>query len=470
MLYNSTRGHDNQQKFSDVLMKGLAHDGGLFVPAEFPKRDIDFWRSLKNQPYERVAFEVMRLFVGDEISESDLEDLIGRTYKHADTHFRSQEVTPLISFSDNFHVLELFHGPTLAFKDVALQMLGRFFDHVLKERQDRITIVGATSGDTGSAAIEGCRHSDRADIFILYPYGRTSDIQRRQMTTISQPNVHCLAIDGSFDDCQKIVKELFADAEFRDAAKLSAINSINWARILSQIVYYVYAYVRLLDTEDTVLDVCVPTGNFGNIYAAYCAKQMGLPLGKLVIASNKNDILPRFIETGRYELGDVHHTYSPSMDIQISSNFERFLYDLMGRDPEKLNAFMESFRTTGSCAVEDKFFEIARETFWAGRSNDEETLETIKQVYDAHGIVLDPHTAVGVKVAQEFQNKYRGRMLSLACAHPAKFPDVIEEAIGITPQLPDFLADLMDREEKYERLPADTKAVKSFILANSSAS
>ncbi len=453
--YISTRGQGEPQNFEQVLLQGLAPDGGLYVPQTWPKLDL---KSLKGKSYTEIALEVMVPYVEGCIPREDFKSIIEDTYKE----FRHPEVVPLHHLKDNLYTLELFHGPTIAFKDVALQLLGRLFDYVLTKNDQHITIVGATSGDTGSAAIEGCRHSDRTNIFILFPDGRVSDVQRRQMTTVDAPNVHCIALDGTFDDCQNAVKTMFNDVEFRKEMNLSAVNSINWARIMAQIVYYVTAVLQI----DGEVSFVVPTGNFGNVFAAYCARQMGVPIKTLAIATNKNDILTRFFETGEMKMSGVSPTISPSMDIQISSNFERYLFDILGRNSDALLTLMNQFKTTGHFVVPDDILDRALSGFRATRADDEQTLATIKQIYEETGYVLDPHTAVGMKGALELAQEEKGAVISLACAHPAKFPDAVEKAIGQRPQLPEHLSELFKRPEKQTRMSNNIKEIQGFIKKN----
>lgn len=458
--YISTRGgkESKPQSFEEVLLSGLAPDGGLYVPAVWPRLDL---KSLKGQFYIDIAEAVMYPFVEGCIEQEAFREILNETYDRA--VFRDIKVVPLHQLYPNIYTLELFHGPTIAFKDVALQLLGRLFDHVLKKRGEHVTIVGATSGDTGSAAIEGCRHSDNLDIFILFPDGRVSDVQRRQMTTVDAPHVHNIAVDGTFDDCQAMVKAMFNDAPFRAEMNLSAVNSINWARIMAQIVYYVTAAIELGAPEKEVSFV-VPTGNFGNVFAAYCAQQMGLPIKTLAISTNKNDILTRFFETGEMKMEGVNPTISPSMDIQISSNFERYLFDLFGRDAAKLSNVMEDFKKNGTFKLDEPLMKFARGNFSAYRADDQQTLATIKKVYEDTGYVLDPHTAVGMSGALELAAQdTEGAIVSLACAHPAKFPDAVEKATGQRPELPDHLSDLFEHEERLSQLPNDLKTVQDFV-------
>ncbi|GJL85849.1 MAG: threonine synthase [Micavibrio sp.] len=455
--YISTRG-GGPKSFEEVLLEGLAPDGGLYVPKSWPQIDL---AALKGKSYVEVAEAVMFPFVEGSIERADFRGILEETYSAE--IFRHPDVVPLHKLNDDLYVLELFYGPTIAFKDVALQLLGRLFDYVLSKRGERVTIVGATSGDTGSAAIEGCRHSDHVDIFILHPKGRVSDVQRKQMTSVNAPNVHNIALDGTFDDCQSMVKAMFNDPAFRSEMNLSAVNSINWARIMAQIVYYVSVTLALDDEVSFV----VPTGNFGNVFAAYAALQMGLPIKSLTVATNANDILTRFFESGEMVAKDVHPTLSPSMDIQISSNFERYLFDALGRDAEKLNAFMNEFRDSGKFSLSDSLIDGGGD-LTAYRLDDEGTLEVIKKIHDETGYVLDPHSAVGMAAALKIVGEVErdGPVVTLATAHPAKFPDAVEKAIGERPKLPDHLSDLMDREEFVTDQPNDLKAVQDFVRSN----
>lgn len=458
--YISTRGGGEPQSFEQVLLSGLAPDGGLYVPESWPQIDV---QSLHGKSYPEIALDVMYPFVEGCIPRDDFKAIVDETYSAE--YFRDRDVTPLHKLSDDLYVMEQFHGPTIAFKDVALQLLGRLFDYVLTKRDEHITIVGATSGDTGSAAIEGCMHSDHIDIFILHPKGRVSDVQRKQMTSINRSNVHNIALGGVFDDCQNMVKAMFADEAFRSGVNLSAVNSINWARIMAQIVYYFASAVKL-GTPEKDASFVVPTGNFGNVFAGYCARQMGLPVKMLGISTNKNDILTRFFDTGEMKMDGAHATLSPSMDIQISSNFERYLYFLLGCDDVRLANIMVGFKKDGSFALDDDLMAKARGEFKAVRADDEETLALIKTCHDEYGYVLDPHTAVGMKGAREMVGAVDGAVVLLATAHPAKFPDAVEKAIGSRPVLPDHLSDLMEKEEFVSELPNDLKTVQDFVSGN----
>ena len=464
----STRGHGTThgepQTFEQVLLAGLAPDGGLYVPQVWPQIDVE---ALKGKSYTEVAFAVMQPFVAGSISDSDLKAIIDETY--GGDVFDDPAVAPLTKIGDELYLMELHRGPTLAFKDVALQLLGRLFDHVLKKRGERVTIVGATSGDTGSAAIEGCMNSNHIDIFILHPAGRVSDVQRKQMTTIQKDNVYNIALDGTFDDCQNLVKAMFNDPDFRKDMNLSAINSINWARIMAQIVYY-FTTALALGAPEKKISFSVPTGNFGNVYAAYAAKQMGLPLGRLIVASNKNDILTRFFESGEMKMDGVVATNSPSMDIQISSNFERFLFDLLDRDSDTLAQTMQAFKDSGSFSVDEALVERARIEFASHRCDEGQTLEAIKRCHDETAEIIDPHTAVGLSGVYAHKNDIDGTIVSLACAHAAKFPDAVKQAIGIHPALPERLNDLFDREEKVTPLDNDLNVVQNFVREHSKVS
>ncbi|MFK7792817.1 MAG: threonine synthase [Devosiaceae bacterium] len=465
MLYHSTRGGSDHLTFADVLLAGLAPDGGLYVPDFFPTLSEGQIRHMRGKPYADVAFEVIQPFVGGTIDDATLKTIIDGAYGT----FRHKGVAPLVQLDEQHMVMELFHGRTLAFKDVAMQFLARAMDHVLGERDQRATIVGATSGDTGGAAIDAFLGRERTDMFILYPDGRVSDVQRRQMTTSADGNVHALAVDGTFDDCQAIVKTMFTNAAFRDQVGLSGVNSINWARIVAQIVYYFTAAVAL-GAPDRKVSFCVPTGNFGDILAGWVAKQMGLPIDRLIIATNTNDILARTLETGRYEAAGVVQTSSPSMDIQVSSNFERLLYAVIGKNSAALKNLMESLKQSGSFTVPDESLAAIRADFSAARADEKAVADTMQQVLDEQGYLLDPHTAVGVAVARQLAADEGLNpsvpIVTLATAHPAKFPASVEGATGVTPDLPAHLADLMEREERMDKLPNDQQAVESFVVAN----
>lgn len=462
MEYRSTRGGETAQSFTDVLLKGLASDGGLFIPEEWPSLSAEQIQKLAGAPYVDIAKAVTAPFIGNDIAPEAMERIFAETYQG---EFKHSCVAPLVQIGPNVWIMELFHGPTLAFKDYALQVLGRLFDHVLSERGERVTIVGATSGDTGSAAIEACKGCKNIDIFILHPEGRTSEVQRRQMTTIDAPNVHNIALDGNFDDCQNLVKAMFNDTKFRGDMNLSAVNSINWARIMSQIIYYFSAALSL-GAPTRKISFAVPTGNFGNVYAAYAARQMGLPINRLIIGSNKNDILTRFFETGTMKGEDVAPSLSPSMDIQISSNFERYLCDLLGRDTASIAKLMEAYKTQGTFTISDEYMSQARKEFDAHRCDDEQTKQMMSICYQETGYMLDPHTAVGLCAGMQVREDPSIPLVALACAHPAKFPDAVESAIGIRPELPPHLSDLYDRKEHVTSLTNDLGTVQDFVRRN----
>jgi threonine synthase len=458
MQYISTRGEAPALGFSDTLLAGLARDGGLYLPEEWPHFGAAEIRALRGLSYPEMAVRLLTPFTGGGIDTKTFSKIVHEAY----ATFRHEAVCPLVQTGANEFVLELFHGPTLAFKDVAMQLLARLMDHVLAERGERATIVGATSGDTGGAAIDAFAGRDRTDIFILFPHGRVSPVQQRQMTGSTAANIHALAIEGNFDDCQSLVKGLFNNHAFRDAASLSGVNSINWARIMAQIVYYFSASVSL-GAPDRPVSFTVPTGNFGDIFAGYAAKRMGLPIDRLVIATNDNDILARTLESGRYETRKVVETTSPSMDIQISSNFERLLFEAANRDAALVRREMESLKQSGAFELEERQFSSIRQEFAAGRSTMAETAETIRDVLQQDGYLLDPHTATAVKVARENADP-KAPMVVLSTAHPAKFPAAVREASGVAPALPAFLADLMERKENFTVLPSDQKMLEDYVM------
>lgn len=458
MKYVSTRGNAPVLAFDDVVLAGLARDGGLYLPETWPRLSAADLRSLKDFDYPALAARIIAPFAAPVVSEADLHAIAVDAYEN----FDHPDVAPLKSLGGDTWLLELFHGPTLAFKDFALQVLGRLFDFILARRSERITIVGATSGDTGSAAIEACRDRDSIEIFILHPEGRVSDVQRKQMTTVTAENVHNVAIEGTFDDCQDLVKAMFNDIGFRDRFSLGAVNSINWARIVAQVVYYVHAALKL-DATDRGLDFAVPTGNFGNVFAGYAAREMGLPIRRLVIGSNRNDILTRFFASGRMAMGDVSPTLSPSMDIQVSSNFERFLFELFGRDGSAVSDAMTRFREAGAFDVGDELWRRSLEVFDAKRYDDDETKDVIRAVFEETGELLDPHSAIGVAAARNRADSDGVPIVALATAHPAKFPEAVEAATGIRPPLPARLADLLDRTEHYDNLPVALSAIEDHI-------
>ena len=454
MRYVSTRGSAPELGFTDALLAGLATDGGLYVPSQWPSLPA----AAPGASYAERASQVIQLFVGDDLPP----ETVARLCREAYATFAHPSVVPLVQLDHHHFVEELFHGPTLAFKDVALQLVGRMFDEVLRARGQRVTIVGATSGDTGSAAIDGVKACDNVDIVILYPHGRTSDVQRKQMTTVDSPNVRVVAVDGTFDDCQDLVKAMFNDAAFRDRMGLSAVNSINWARVMAQVVYYITA----CDLLRGPIDVCVPSGNFGNVFAGWIAKRMGAPIDRLVVASNANDILTRFFRSNDMSTAPVLPSLSPSMDIQVSSNFERLLFEMNGRDGGATAEQLQRFRASGLLAVEaDQRAEFIEGSFLAERVDDAETLDVISRTHREAGMLLDPHTAVGVGSVQKLQaaGELRGTTVTLATAHPAKFPDAVERATGVRPPLPAHLSDLFDLPEHVTRLPNDLAAVQHFV-------
>ncbi len=461
MRYLSTRGAAPALAFDEVLLTGLARDGGLYVPERWPVLSGAEIRGLAGRPYAEAAFRIMRPFVAEALAEDEFAALVEDAY----AGFGHAAVAPLKQLDRRTWLLELVHGPTLAFKDYALQVLGRLFDHLLKRRGERVTIVGATSGDTGSAAIEACRDRDSIDIFILHPKGRVSEVQRRQMTTVAAGNVHNIAVEGTFDDCQDLVKAMFNDAAFRAELSLSAVNSINWARIMAQIAYYVVAGAAL-GAPERALAFAVPTGNFGNVYAGYAAGRMGLPVARLIVGSNRNDILTRFFETGVMSIAELAATLSPSMDIQISSNFERLLLDLYDGDGAAVAGAMQEFRAAGTLDLGQARWARALELFDALRLDDEGTLQAIARIHEDSGELVDPHTAIGVVAARRKAGSVpdpHAPVVAVATAHPAKFPDAVERATGIRPALPARLADLDRREERFSVLPNDLAEVQAFV-------
>jgi threonine synthase len=459
MRYVSTRGQAPTLDFAGVLLAGLAQDGGLYMPESWPHLSPADLRALRGLPYADLAARVIAPFVGDSIPFETLQTLCRESY----ATFRHPAVVPLVQLAPNLWSLELFHGPTLAFKDVAMQLLGRLFDRVLTQRGERITIVGATSGDTGSAAIEACRGRACIDIAILHPRGRTSEVQRRQMTTVDAPNVANIAIDGNFDDCQDLVKAMFADAPFRNDMHLSAVNSINWARIAAQIPYYVASALALGAPEHEVA-FAVPTGNFGNVLAAWAARRMGVPIARLTVASNHNDILTRFLADRDMSVRDVIPSLSPSMDIGVSSNFERLLFELLGRDPALTAATMAGFRATGRMDVPEDAWHRARTLFHGFRLDDAGTTAEIARLHAECAYLADPHTAIGIAAARANPCPHVPT-IAAATAHPAKFPDAMQTATGARPPLPSHLADLYDRPEHFSVAPNDLGQVQAMIRA-----
>ena len=460
MRYISTRGQAPARDFAGVLLAGLAEDGGLFMPETWPAWSHADLRALRGLPYPELAARVMQPFIGDAVPFATLQTMCREAY----AGFAHPAIVPLVQLDTNLWSLELFHGPTLAFKDMAMQVLGRLFDHVLTARGERVTIVGATSGDTGSAAIEACRDRSRVDIAILHPKGRTSEVQRRQMTTVNAANVANIAVDGTFDDCQDLVKAMFADAPFRKDLHLSAVNSINWARIAAQIPYYVAAALALGAPEREVA-FSVPTGNFGNVLAAWAARRMGLPVPRLIVASNRNDILSRFLAGNDMSVAPVQPSLSPSMDIQVSSNFERLLFELLDRDPAATTAAMTGFRRTGRMEVPHAVWTRATTLMHGFRLDDEGTLAEIRRLDTECGYLADPHTAIGIAAARALPCAHHLPTIAAATAHPAKFPDAMERATGRRPALPKHLADLYERPEHFTSAPNNLDAVEAQVRA-----
>ncbi|MBP0481330.1 threonine synthase [Sagittula salina] len=456
MRYISTRGQAPALTFEEAMLSGLARDGGLYVPETIPQMSAEDIRALNGLSYEETAFRVMRPFVGEGFTDEIFADLIAKAY----AGFGHNARAPLVQLAPNHFLLELFHGPTLAFKDFAMQLIGQLFQEALERRGERVTIVGATSGDTGSAAIEAFRGLDNVDVFILYPHGRVSEVQRRQMTTPAEANVHALAMDGHFDDCQARLKDMFNHFEFRDTVRLAGVNSINWARVLAQVVYYFSSAVSL-GAPDRTVSFTVPTGNFGDIFAGYIAKRMGLPIDRLVVATNQNDILHRCLTSGAYETSEVQPSISPSMDIQVSSNFERALFDAYTRDGAAVAQLMDELKA-GGFSVSQGALQALREHFDSGCVSEAQTLDTILLANTTMGELLCPHSAVGVRVAEALR-KPDVPMITLATAHPAKFPDAVEKASGIRPPLPNRMADLYERPERVTRVANDLAALESLI-------
>ena len=460
MLHVSTRGAAAPLSFSDALLAGLARDGGLYVPEAWPSLSREAIAGLSGLRYAEAAKRVLRPLIDGEIENAALDGMI----EHAYASFRHPAICPLVQLDDNLFLLELFHGPTLAFKDVAMQLLGRLMDHVLRQRDARATIVGATSGDTGSAAVEAFKGLDQVDVFILFPKGRVSEVQRRQMTTVASPNVHALAIEGTFDDCQNIVKAMFQHEDFAQGVRLSGVNSINWARVAAQTVYYFTSAVAL-GAPHRKVSFAVPTGNFGDILAGWVAKRMGLPIERLMIGTNANDILARTLEHGAYELRGVQPTTSPSMDIQISSNFERLLFEALGRDSSSLGRLMAGLKQSGGFSLDPAVLDTVRSEFDAHAVHEPQVADEIAGTYRKTGYVLDPHSAIGVRAGRKLlESDSATPVVALATAHPAKFPDAVTAATGAgRPALPPHLADLMDRPELIADLPNDQAAIERYI-------
>ncbi|MEA3545781.1 MAG: threonine synthase [Thermodesulfobacteriota bacterium] len=461
MKYCSTRGKIQGLSFSEAVMMGLADDGGLLLPEDIPVFSKDELQKFRNLPYSELAFQIISKYATD-IPVTDLKDIIDRSY----ASFKNSQITPIVK-QDGLYILELFHGPTLAFKDIALQFLGNLFEYLLSNSGQRMNIIGATSGDTGSAAIYGVRGKKNINIFILHPKGRVSQIQELQMTTVTDKNVFNLAVEGTFDDAQAIVKEIFGDLDFKERHALGAVNSINWARVLAQVVYYFYAWFQVnKETGAERIEVSVPTGNFGDIFAGYIAKRMGVPINRLLLATNSNNILSRCVNSGDYSIADVHHSLSPSMDIQIASNFERYLYYLLDCNAEKVVQAMDNFKQNDSLDFTDAQKKQLKLDFSSASIDDNETLATISAFYKKTGYTLDPHTAVGIAVGEKIQNP-EFPLVCLATAHPAKFGDVVKNATGSEPELPAAFVGLSTREKKVVTIAADKERIKSYLSAHS---
>jgi threonine synthase len=460
MQFESTRGNSDAKGFDDVLLSALADDGGLFVPTELPRLRTDAIRALRGLSYTELAGRLLPHLIGTHVEPRALQDMIDDAY----STFHHPAVAPMKQLNDQIWLMEMFHGPTLAFKDFALQLLGRLLDHELLQRGEKAVIVGATSGDTGPAAIEACRDRDAIDLFMLHPKGWVSNVQRRQMTSVDAPNIHNLAVTGTFDDCQALVKQLLNDPSLAQQRRhVTAVNSINWARVAAQVVYYFYAALAL-GAPDRAVNFAVPTGNFGNVYAGHLARRMGLPIDRLIIASNRNDILTRFFETGTMEARAVEPSLSPSMNIQISSNFERLLFELYDRDGIAIGALMETFRTSGTFSVTPDVIARARTLFSAQRLSDEETLAVMLRFFEECGELLDPHTAIGVGAAASIGAACDGPIIVLGTAHPAKFPDAVAQATGQEPNVPDHLAVVFELPEKGEDIAPCGDMIRALIL------
>ena len=452
MEYFSTRDNKIRESFKNILFQGLSKDGGLFLPISWPSLNI---QSLRNKTYEELAFIIFNKFIDKEISEEDLKEIIDKTYKN----FRHPKIAPLVNVDSNKYILELFYGPTFAFKDYAMQFLGNLFSYALSKNNKKITVLGATSGDTGSAAIEAFKGKENVNVFILHPYNKVSEVQRKQMTTILNNNIFNIAVEGNFDDCQKIVKNLFLDKELQNQTSLTAINSINWARLMAQIVYYFWAYIQL---EKESVNFIVPSGNFGNIFSAHIAQHMGLPISQLCIVTNENDILNRIISSGMMILRNVHQTHSPSMDIQISSNFERQIFESVNYDSDEVKKIMNEFDKNSEYIFSQSTHKHLKNIYNSTSVSNEKTLMTIKKFKQQYNYLADPHTATGLSVLESTAKDEP--FISLACAHPAKFSNAIAKATGIAPDYPKELKNIFDKEEKMTILPNNLQEIKSLIL------
>ena len=454
MKYISTRNNSKEYSFEDVFIKGLADDGGLFIPKEVKKYSTKELESLSGLSYQELAKKIIYPYIGDFMSESELSDIVNKSY----SVFRKNNAVALIKVGD-VNLLELFHGPTLAFKDIAMQLLGNFYEHYLKKNNKNINVIVATSGDTGAAAIDAIKGKKNMNIFVLHPHNKVSLVQRKLMSTVKEKNVFNIAIEGNFDDCQNLVKSMFADKEFSNLINMSGVNSINWARIIAQSVYYFYTYFQIKD--DRPINFSVPTGNFGDVYAGYLSKKMGLPINKLIVATNQNDILHRAISRGKYEAETVLETNSPSMDIQIASNFERLIYDLNDFDDRETQKVMSGIKEDGKYIIpEDKMKKIDRD-FLSASINENEVLDIIKGVHAMHNIVLDPHSAIGFGALKKVN--IEGNNIVLATAHPCKFPEAIDKSIGIKPDLPDELKYVMDEKENYDIISNNLSKTQQYI-------
>ena len=456
MEYISTRNTEKNFSFKDIFLKGLAPDGGLYVPKKTPYYSIKDLEKLKDLSYEELAVKIILNFCEDEFSENEIRYLVKKSYEN----FRVKDIVAINKLGQ-LNLLELFHGPTLAFKDIAMQVIGNMYENVLKKYKANINVVVATSGDTGAAAIGAIKNKKNIKIFVLHPHNKISEVQRKFMTTVDAPNVFNVALEGNFDDCQKFVKSMFADENFKNSINMSGVNSINWARIIFQIVYYFNCYFKICNLEEKI-NFSVPTGNFGDIYAGYFAKKMGLPINKLIIATNKNDILKRAIKTGHYKPLKVEHTISPSMDIQVASNFERLIFDVHSNDSKKTSELMNELTKKGEFEIEKNKLQKIKDSFFSESLSEEETISTISEIYKKHGILIDPHTAVGIGAAKKISLKEN--IVVLATAHPSKFSDVVEKATGVKPELPENLQNILVEKENYDKLPKDLEKVKNYIL------
>ncbi|MDB4084425.1 threonine synthase [Candidatus Pelagibacter sp.] len=454
MKYISTRDNSKEYSFEQVFIKGLADDGGLFIPKEVKKYSAEQIKALSNLSYQNLAKEIIYPFIGDFMTANELSDIVDKSY----SVFRKDNVVGLIKLGDT-KVLELFHGPTLAFKDIAMQLLGNFYEHYLKKNDKNINVVVATSGDTGAAAIDAIKGKRNMNIFVLHPHEKVSLVQRKLMSTVKEKNVFNIAIEGNFDDCQNLVKSMFADKEFSNSINMSGVNSINWARIIAQAVYYFYTYFQTQDKRP--INFSVPTGNFGDVYAGYLSKKMGLPINKFIVATNKNDILHRAISNGNYEAESVSETNSPSMDIQIASNFERLIYDLNDCDDNETSTIMHGIKIKGKYIISKDKMEKINKDFLSASMSEEEILDTIKEVHIKYNIILDPHSAIGFGSLNKVN--LEGNNIVLATAHPCKFPEAIEKSIGIKPDLPDELKYVMDEKENYDIILNNLSKTQQYI-------